>query len=140
MADEMTPEEMAVQVTTLTQNVADRDKAFGELKETHAGELSTAQDAHTTALGEAVESYRGAVVAANPTIPPAMITGASVAEIDAAVVGAQATVEQVKQTLAAEAIVGPGAPARTGPDVASMTPAEKITHGLNTQPYKIRKV
>ncbi len=79
-------------------------------------------------LTDAVTKYREGILREHPEIPADLVTGATLKEIDASLAKAQATVESVKKHL--EENIPPGAPARRGPDVESMTPRQKIEYGL----------
>jgi hypothetical protein len=71
--------------------------------------------------------------ALNPTIPEGIITGESIAEIDASVEKGKAIVEAVKKAMEAEAKetkVPAGAPTRGGVNLEGMGPKEKIVYGI----------
>jgi hypothetical protein len=94
--------------------------------------LAAEQQSAATALDEAVAAYRRAVLAADPGLPPELVSGSSIAAIDAAVETARATVAKVRERVLAEAAkaVPAGAPGRTPPDLDSLTPREKIVLGI----------
>ena len=82
---------------------------------------------------EAVGRYREAILAQEPELPADLIAGDTLEAIDASVAQARQTVAQVRQHLEhqAQALrVPPGAPARAGPDLSSLSPADKIRLGL----------
>jgi chromosome segregation ATPase len=90
------------------------------------------EDANVQAR-EAISRYRTAVLAQEPELPADLISGETVEAIDAALTQARQTVAQVRQHLEQQAQalrVPPGAPARAGPDVSSLSPADKIRLGL----------
>ena len=81
----------------------------------------------------AISAYKGQVLKANPLIPPEMISGATIAEIDTALGKAITMVNKVKEGLAEDQqtiTIPPGAPGRTPPDTSSMTASQKIKFGI----------
>ncbi|GIW05569.1 MAG: hypothetical protein KatS3mg060_0374 [Dehalococcoidia bacterium] len=83
-------------------------------------------------LAAAVAAYREARLAADPSVPPELVTGETVAEIDASVERARAIVAQVRERLRNEVAraVPPPAVGRTPVDPATLSPREKIAYGL----------
>ena len=79
-------------------------------------------------LTEAIDRYRQALLQQHPQIPVDLVKGNTVAELDNSLEQAQAVVDKVKQHLAEK--VPAGAPQRSGIDISSMSPGEKITYGL----------
>ena len=79
-------------------------------------------------LSEAVARYREGILQQNPEIPEDLVTGSSIAEIDASLEKARAVVESVKQHL--EEKVPAGAPARSGVNVSALSPRQKIEYGV----------
>jgi thioesterase domain-containing protein len=79
-------------------------------------------------LTEAIDKYRQALLQQHPQIPADLVKGNTVAELDSSLEQAQAVVDKVKQHLAER--VPAGAPQRSGIDISSMSPGEKITYGL----------
>ena len=78
--------------------------------------------------------YREALLAAAPEVPPDLVTGDTLEAIDASLAAARRTVAVVQQRLNAAgspARVPAGAPARSGPDLRSLSPKEKIAFGLS---------
>lgn len=143
-------------VESLNSQLSERDSKMGELQtaitekvaliESQEQELATLRDASAASEGrmaelsnglvEATEKYRSALASANPSVPASLITGESIAEIDASMATAQGVVETVKETLAAasaETLVPAGAPERTGPDLSSMSPKEKIAYAIKKE-------
>jgi hypothetical protein len=103
------------------QSTADKLRAQVQNQEAHITQLQTN-------LGQAVIKYRQGILQQHPEIPEHLVTGNTVAELDASLEKAQAVVETVKQHL--EERIPPGAPARSGPDVESLTPRQKIEYGI----------
>jgi hypothetical protein len=82
---------------------------------------------------EAARRYREAALAHEPDLPADLVDGDTVAAIDEALARARQTVAQVRQHIEQQAQalrVPAGAPVRSAPDTSSLTPAEKIRHGL----------
>jgi seryl-tRNA synthetase len=136
-------------VASLQAAVSARDLKIQELQDTlvlrdteltvlqdQVEHASRERDALQEALSRAVSRYRDLVVAAHPDVPQELIRGDSLEEIDASLESARALVEKVKQQLNQQAqppeetTVPAGAPPRSGPDISSMTPREKIQYGL----------
>jgi DNA repair exonuclease SbcCD ATPase subunit len=123
----------------LEQTMSEKDARIVELEaslseakqgsEAAAAELAQVQEAH----GQAVGKYLDAVKAANPTIPPDIIAGATIEEIDVSVEKAQSIATAVKASLEAqakEARVPAGAPTRENINLDGLSPREKIVVGI----------
>lgn len=83
-------------------------------------------------LTAAVEAYRRLMVAGDPVLAGEELTGGSVAAIDAEAERIRAMAARVR-TLALEEVaraVSAGAPGRTPPDLAALSPREKIALGV----------
>lgn len=145
-----------MEVESLNSQLSERDSKMGELQtaitekgsliESHESELNVLKQANLDSEGrmaelsnglvEATEKYRSALASANPSVPSSLITGETIAEIDAALETAQGVVQSVKETLAAtaaETLVPAGAPERTGPDLSSMSAKEKIAYAIGKE-------
>lgn len=84
-------------------------------------------------LTETLERYRGLLLAGDPDVPPELVEGGAVAELDASYGRAAELVGRLRRQAAeraAEERVPPGAPARRGTDPASLTTEQKILMGL----------
>ena len=84
-------------------------------------------------LSDTLERYRELLLARDPDVPVEMVQGGSVAELESSYESASGLVERVRRRAseqAAQERVPAGAPARRGPDLASLTPQEKIARGL----------
>jgi len=110
--------------------MADLETALSEAKqgsEASTAELAAVKDARD----QAVAKYATMAKALNPTIPEDMISGETIADIDASVEKAKGLVAAVKKTMETEASaakVPAGAPTR-GETTEGMTPREKIAAG-----------
>ena len=119
--------------------LATRDTRIAELEaslnvvsqasETAAAELGQAKEAHS----KAVTKYLDMARALNSPIPPDVITGGTIDEIDASVAKVKAIADSVKKALEAqarEAKVPAGAPPRGEISLEALSPKEKIAAGL----------
>jgi DNA repair exonuclease SbcCD ATPase subunit len=96
-------------------------------------ELRAQYDALSTQAQGAAQRYRELILLQSPELPEELVTGESVAEIDAALERARETVSKVRGHLESQAQatrVPVGAPVRSGPDVSGMNAEEKIREGL----------
>ncbi len=97
----------------------------------HEAEIEAERERTRTALAR----YRDAVLAASPELPPELIRGATLEELDASIDVARTAVAEIRARLI-EATPSPqrgfpvGAPARVGATSAGMSSAEKIRRGL----------
>jgi chromosome segregation ATPase len=81
----------------------------------------------------AVEAYRDLILKTNPVIPADMITGTSIADVNASLENATGLVNRIKAKVdenKADNSIPAGAPGRTEPDISSMSTREKISYGL----------
>ncbi len=144
------------QVKDLNAQLGDRDAKLGEIQAVTASqseaisakeqELATAraridEQEHllaesSEALGSAIVRYRESVAAANSDVPAEMITGESIADIDASLEMSKALVTKVKASLSEQAKAIPvpaGAPERSSPDFSSMSAREKIEYAIRKE-------
>ena len=126
------PAEAAAELAAVVE--AERDELT-----TLRGELQEARDALDTersARRAAVARYRGALLTAEPSLPPELVEGDDVEAVDASVDAARRTVAEIRERIAREseddAARGfpAGAPERRGPRTEAMSAAEKIAYGL----------
>jgi len=124
--------------STLEEAMAEKDTRLAELEaalseakqgsEASATELASVKEARD----EAVSKYLGMAKASNPQVPQDMISGETIAEIDASVEKGKGLVSAVKKTLESEtaaAKVPAGAPTR-GETTEGMSNKEMIAAGL----------
>jgi predicted nucleic acid-binding Zn-ribbon protein len=105
-----------------------REQAQSREEELRAQNEALSTQAHGTA-----QRYRELILLQSPELPEELVTGESVAEIDAALEAARETVSKVRGHLESQAQatrVPVGAPVRSGPDVSGMNAEEKIREGL----------
>jgi predicted RNase H-like nuclease (RuvC/YqgF family) len=128
----------AAQAEALTQakaEVASRDEQLATLGDELAAARSEAEELRAS-LRSAAERYRQAVLASQSEVPPDLVSGETVEEVDRQLEAALRTVAQLKSHLESQAQaqrVPTGAPARRAPDLAALSPTEKISYGLAQQ-------
>jgi len=124
--------------TTLEEAMAEKDAKLAELEaalseakqgsEASATELASVKEARD----QAVSKYLGMAKASNPQVPQDIISGETIAEIDASVEKGKGLVSAVKKTLESEtaaAKVPAGAPTR-GETTEGMSNKDMIAAGL----------
>jgi len=129
----------AAVITDLQQVVAARDSDIATLKqamvegdEAHTalnGSLASLQET----LGVAVSAYKAALALANPAVPVDLITGDTIESVDRSLESAKSLVSTVRASIEAELAAGKvpaGAPARSAPDLDSLSPREKIQYAV----------
>ena len=122
-------------LTQAKAEVASRDEQLAAL-----GDELTAARSETeglrASLRSAAERYRQAVLASQSEVPPDLVSGETVEEVDRQLEAALHMVAQLKNHLESQAQaqrVPTGAPARRAPDLAALSPTEKISYGLAQQ-------
>ena len=116
----------------LEQAVVSKDSEITLLKQAIAGadqKLTEINDA----LAQAVAAYKSLVVAANPGMPPELLTGDTIEAINESMQNARALMDRVKQEIEAEASrtkVPAGAPQRAPLDLSVLSPREKIQYAI----------
>ena len=126
----------------LAEELADREARAQELAagmESLRRDLEAArQDVVQARTGAAEESrqlaerYRAALVQAAPDVPPDLIQGESVEELDRALAAAREIVARVCEQVQTQAAarIPTGSPVRGAPDLGGLSPAEKIRMGI----------
>lgn len=110
-----------------------KEEEISTLKQT-AGETEERLTSLTNSLGEAVASYKGLVIGANPEVVEELITGDTIESVNESLEQARKLVSKVRQGLETEislAKVPAGAPERTSPDLSGLSPREKIQYGVS---------
>ncbi|MYD66161.1 MAG: hypothetical protein F4X26_09340 [Chloroflexi bacterium] len=129
------PDEALAELAAIEGEEPGDESAAAEASEELA-RLRADLDAEREARLAAVARYREAVLTAEPSLPPDLVAGESLAEVDASVEAARRAVAQIRERLAAEADEEAsrgfpvGAPGRLEPSVEGMSAAEKIALGL----------
>ena len=82
-----------------------------------------------------LDRYRAALLNAEPSLPAELVQGTTLEELDASLAAARTAVGEIRAQLASESAVAErgfpvGAPARSGPTTAGLSPSEKIRRGL----------
>jgi hypothetical protein len=105
--------------------------------ESDASALRSQLDDASAKARRAAERYRDLVVRTEPALPAELIAGEDIDAVDAAVSAARDIVGRVRshieaqaESATARARVPAGAPARSSPDLSTMTPEQKIRYGL----------
>ena len=128
-------EEMATAralITELEGRLAEKDTELAQASDRLA-EMETTTTELESRLSLAIASYQTLVTAAHPEVPEELVSGKTIEDIDASLEKAQSLVSRVRQGLETEAMSGrvpPGAPLRTGLDLSSLSPREKILYGI----------
>ena len=128
----------AAQAEALAQakaEVASRDEQLAAMGDELAAARSEAEGLRAS-LRSAAERYRQAVLASQSEVPPDLVSGETVEEVDRQLEAALRTVAQLKSHLESQAQaqrVPTGAPVRRAPDLAALSPTEKISYGLAQQ-------
>ena len=99
-------------------------------------DATRALEAQREATRAAVARYREALLASDAALPPDLVAGETLEELDASVAAARQAVALIRERVAAEAREHPhgfpvGAPARTPHPTHTMSSAEKIAAGLS---------
>jgi hypothetical protein len=110
----------------------ERERLVSELASTEA-----ALDAERTATRAALERYREALLTAEPELPPDLVQGETLEELEDSLAAARGAVARIRDRLQADDDEAPsgggfpvGAPARGGASRGVLTSAEKIAAGL----------
>jgi chromosome segregation ATPase len=133
--------EALAQVDSLQAAVADaeaRAATHGDRIAALQGELDTVRadsERLTTRLRESALKYREARLAASSHIPPELVTGEELEEIDEQLAAAERVVSQMRERVEKERRqesppVPAGSPVRRAPDYSQLPPGEKIKLGL----------
>jgi len=115
----------AEEVARLRAALEERDARVAELEE-EAQRLSGE-------LTAALQKYRSSLLASAPEVPEELVQGETVHEVEEAFARARAMVDRIRSQVEAQAAkerIPPGAPARSGPDLSSLSAREKIAYAL----------
>jgi len=139
-------ERVAAELQTALQSLAEVRRQAQETEQL-AQQRHEALEALRTQHSLAVVAYRQAVLNGDPSLPPALVQGQTIGEVDAALEKARAVVEYVREKVlsgngaglpgATTTAPGPpprvpaGAPGRTLPDLAGMSAREKLIFGTS---------
>ena len=93
-------------------------------------------EALQVSLKAAASKYRDVLLAGRPDVPPDLVSGETVEEVDQQLDAALRMVAQLRSHLESQAQalrVPTGAPARRAADLSALSPGEKIAYGLSRQ-------
>ena len=114
--------------------------AEGEMHDALEDALTEAQralEAQREATHAALGRYREALLAAEPDLPPDLVAGDTLEDVDASVAAARQAVARIRERLAAEVRESPsrgfpvGSPSRGAHSTRALPRAEKIAAGLS---------
>lgn len=131
-------EHLQASIATLSADLETERTAHQTIRDELAAASQQTEQLHA-ALSDAAGRYRNALLAANPTIPPELVTGDTIEAVDTSLESAKAVVQSVIARNVAQAPppasppVPAGAPVRTGPDTSAMSATEKIRCALETE-------
>ncbi|MBI4186055.1 MAG: hypothetical protein HY530_00925 [Chloroflexi bacterium] len=133
------PQDYRARVAELEGLIAEREQALGlahariaDLEQEVAG-LNQRLTAASDSLFQAIAGYKALVIKSNPGVLEEMVTGDTIAEIDASLEKTRAIIARVKQGLEAElalARVPAGAPQRAPLDLSALSSREKIKYAI----------
>ena len=115
----------------VAEHEADREAGHAELAAVRA-ELERERSRSRAALAR----YREAALAAEPGLPPELVDGDTLDELDESLAAARRTVASIRERLTVEEQARgfpAGAPARSRPSTAGLSAQEKIALGLGEQ-------
>jgi multidrug resistance efflux pump len=135
------PDEVAAELAAIEE--AEREAASAEARQRvqlESALTSTQQelDAERERVRAAVARYREAVLAAEPALPPELVQGETLDELEASLASARQAVARIRGQLEQERESARGfpvgAPPRGGPRTGALSAAEKIAYGLQQRP------
>ena len=110
--------------------INDADQAVTEPEPETSDPVASASNVAPDAQRATLARLREALLATEPAIDPALVSGESLEELDATFKAARAAVARIREAVRMEqaAAIGPGAPGRSSPGPA--TALDKIKAGL----------
>ena len=127
------------QLTHLQDALSEREAQIARLTEALGTAERQGQEQAQRAEGLEEElrrtlgQYRTALLTAAPDVPPELVQGDNVEALERSLASAKQVVTRIRQQLEAKVAadrIPPGAPLRSTPDLSSLSPTEKILHGL----------
>jgi len=115
--------------------LAGRETELGEARKS-LGERQKECDALRAGYEEAVTAYRRLAVSSNPLLSDELITGSTIAEVDASLARAAGFIGKIRSRIEEDLknlAVPAGAPERSAPDTSGLSPREKIAEGVKKQ-------
>jgi hypothetical protein len=128
----LAPTEIDTRIASLEAAIAEKDTALAESKKALASQASDFT-ALKTSHEAAVTAYKKLAVSSNPLFSAELISGNTIAEVDASMQKINDLAGLVRSKIEAEiksVSVPAGAPERSGPDISGLSPREKIKQGL----------
>lgn len=115
--------------------VLDEIEALAAVESAELAAVHAALEAERDRTRSVLARYREAVLTAEPDLPPELVHGDSLDELDASLAAARSAVAEIRARLteanaSVERGFPVGAPARVGASTAGMSAAEKIRRGL----------
>jgi hypothetical protein len=134
--DEAAVDDVPDEVRAELEAVAAAEAETHDALERALSEATRALEAQREATRAAVARYREALLAAEADLPPDLVQGETLEELDASVSAARQAVAQIRARVSAEARENArgfpvGAPARTPHSSRALSSAEKIAAGLS---------
>lgn len=120
--------EKDARITELVAATVEKDSLIATLNQSVADATTLHQS-----LQDAISAYKATTIKANPNIPAELITGDTIEAIAQSLESAKTLISKVRQSIEAEIASGKvpaGAPARTAPDLDSLSPREKIQYAI----------
>ena len=126
------PDEVRAELEALAAADAEQHDALQEA----LAAATRALEAQRAATRAAVARYREALLASDADLPPDLVQGETLEDLDASVAAARTAVALIRERVAAEARAHPygfpvGSPAREPRPAHAMSAAEKIAAGLS---------
>jgi len=118
--------------TAAEERVGELEGALAQLQQQMEGEVAALKEQ----LAGAAAKYRSLILATAPEVPEELVRGETPEEVEASFAAAREMVEKVRRQLEAKAQaqrVPAGAPARTSPDLGTLSPQKKIAYALSRQ-------
>ncbi len=119
-------------VTELGQAVTDLEGEVATLKQSNVESEQKLAEI-SSALSQAVVSYKARVIEFNPEVPVDLIAGETVEAVDSSLESAQSLVRRIQERLKADirmVKIPAGAPQRAPVDLSALSPREKIQFGI----------
>lgn len=124
--------ELTLRIEQLQQAATEKDCVINVLEQ-NLSEVMKQQKESDSRLASAVNSYMKMIRENNADIPAELINGSSIEEIDNSLAMARILVGKIRQGLESEisaARIPGGAPVRGEPDIAGLSPIEKIKYAM----------
>ncbi len=119
-------------ITELEQTAANLESELATLKQSRLESEQKLAEA-SSALHQAISSYKAQIVESNPVVPPELITGDTIEAIDNSLKSARELITKVRGELETEikmVRIPAGAPPRAPLDLSALSPREKIEYGI----------